>query len=172
MKTHSLLILLVTILAGAHILRAAKVTADIAPPQRREATLDTAEKLTQRQAPQPVSPEIASPFNPANFDQAEPGTKNPTGASAGSTAPVQPPPPPGDRDILENLASRLTPSGTVVMGGKPLLIIDRNRFEVGTKFIVTFNEQDYELELVAIDRTTFTLRYRGEEITRPIKPVK
>ena len=74
--------------------------------------------------------------------------------------------------MLESLAVGLKPSGTFVMNGKHLLIIDRNRFEVGTKFIVSFNNQDYELELVAIDRTTFTLRYRGEEITRPIKPVR
>jgi hypothetical protein len=46
------------------------------------------------------------------------------------------------------------------------------RFEVGTRFTVTYNNQDYELELVAIDRTTFTLRYRGEQLTRPIKSVR
>jgi hypothetical protein len=148
---------------------AAKVTPDVAPPQRREVTVDTAEKLTQRAAPTPVPPESPNPFNPANFDQEAGPRPGPATTTAG---PVAPPRPPGDREILESLASRLTPSGTFVLGGKPLLIIDRNRFEVGTKFIVTFNDQDYELELVTIDRTTFTLRYRGEEITRPIKPVK
>ena len=43
---------------------------------------------------------------------------------------------------------------------------------VGQSFLVTFNGQDHELELIAVERTTFTVRLRGEEITRPIKPTK
>lgn len=154
--------------------QAAKVTADVAPPQRREAVVETAERLTNRPSPAAVPAELASPFNPANFDQADRAGEAGARATPGTTAaagPVEPAKPAGDREILETLAARLTPSGMIAMGGRPLLIIDRNRFEVGTKFIVTYNEQDYELELAAIDRTNFTLRYRGEEITRPIKPV-
>lgn len=150
----------------------AKAAADIAPPQRRQATVDTAEALTQRTPPAPVSSEVKNPFNPADFDPGEQGPPVAASPGAAPAGPVAPPKPPGDREVLETLAARLTPSGMISMGGKPLLIIDRNRFEVGTKFIVTYNEQDFELELVSIDRTTFTLRYRGEEITRPIKPVK
>jgi hypothetical protein len=106
MKIRSCLILLtaVAISSGASRAMAAKVTADIAPPQRREATLETAQKLTQRSAPQPVSPEIASPFNPAGFDQADPGPRTP-GAPVAGPAPVEAPRPPGDREILENLAN-------------------------------------------------------------------
>lgn len=155
--------------------QAAKVTADVAPPQRRDAVVETAERLTNRPSPTAVPAELASPFNPPNFDQAD-RSAGETGGSRGTpgspaAGPVEPAKPAGDREILETLAARLTPSGMIAMGGRPLLIIDRNRFEVGTKFIVTYNEQDYELELAAIDRTNFTLRYRGEEITRPIKPV-
>ena len=58
------------------------------------------------------------------------------------------------------------------IGGSPRLVMGSKRFEVGTRFTVTYNNEDYELELVRIDRTTFTLRYRGEEITRPIKLVR
>jgi hypothetical protein len=156
-------------------LSAAAVKPDIVPPMRRDAAVNVANKLTKRPAPTPVSPELPNPFNPANFNDPDPnaprlpGGARPGAAGAGAAGPVSPP---ADREILDTLAARLTPSGTLSLGGKPLLIIDRNRFEVGTKFIVTFNEQDFELELVAIDRTTFTLRYRGEEVTRPIKPVK
>ena len=154
---------------------AAKVTADVAPPQKREATVDTAERLMRRTPPAALPPETPNPFNPASFDQPDPDAPKsaaPTKATGGNPAPATAARPPGDREILETLAMRLTPSGMIAMGNKPLLIIDRNRFEVGTKFIVTYNDQDYELALVAIDRPTFTLRYRGEEITRPIKPVK
>jgi hypothetical protein len=57
-------------------------------------------------------------------------------------------------------------------GDVPQLVMGSKRFEVGTRFVVTYNGEDYELELVAIARTTFTLRYRGVETTRPIKSVR
>ena len=158
---------------SAVVAEAAIPKPDIVPPMRREASVTLANKLTRRPAPAPVSPELPNPFNPAGFNDPDPDAPRVPGAprpgAPGAPAAVRPP---GDREILDTLAARLTPSGTLSLGGKPLLIIDRNRFEVGTKFIVTYNEQDFELELVAIDRTTFTLRYRGEEVTRPIKPVK
>ena len=53
-----------------------------------------------------------------------------------------------------------------------VLISGTNRIEVGSHFTVVYNGQEYELELVAIDRTTFTVRYKGEEFTRPIKQGK
>lgn len=161
-------------------LSAAKVTADLAPPQRRETSVTVAEQLTQRPAPAPLPAELPSPFNPESFNQPDPdapgapaaGAAGRPGTATNTATTAQPARPAGDREILETLAMRLTPSGMIALGGKPFLIIDRNRFEIGTKFIVTYSEQDYELELVTIDRTTFTLRYRGEEITRPIKSAK
>lgn len=144
---------------------------DLQPPQRREITVATAERLAARPAIPPLPADFASPFSPAGFEQPDPNAVKapaPGGGPGTAPAPVQT----GDREVLETLAARLTPSGTLILGGKPLLIIERNRFEVGTRFIVTYNGEDFELELVAIDRTTFTLRFRGEELTRPIKPVK
>lgn len=152
------------------LLQAARAAADILPPQRRQEIVDTAERLANRPAPAPVPQDTPNPFNPEGYDAPDPATV--PAPSSGTAGPAPVARAPGDREILESLALRLTPSGTMTRNGRPLLIIERNRFEVGTKFIVTYNEQDYELELVAIDRTTFTLRYRGEEVTRPIKPVK
>jgi hypothetical protein len=88
------------------------------------------------------------------------------GAPGPAPAPAKPP---GDHEILESLAAQMKPTGMFVVNGSPRLAIGRKLFEVGTRFTVTYNNQDYELELVTIERTTFTLRYRGEEITRPIK---
>lgn len=170
------LLALAAVLGAPATAFAAKAAADITPPQRRQAIVDTAERLSRR-APAPELPaELASAFNPVGFDQPDPETLKANAAAAAAqragAAPVVPAGPTTDREILETLAQRLTPSGTFLIGGKPLLIINRNRFEVGTKFTVTYNETDYELQLVAIDRTTFTLRYHSEEITRPIKPVR
>ncbi len=158
-------------------LQAAAPRTDILPGGRRQASVDLATRLANRPPPAPLPTNVTNPFAPPGFDEPDPvpEVKPPTaagGAGQPGGEPSGPPPPPTDRTVLESLAVGLKPSGTFVMNGKHLLIIDRNRFEIGTKFIVTFNNQDYELELVAIDRTTFTLRYRGEEITRPIKPVR
>jgi hypothetical protein len=155
--------------AGLPLGAAPAPKSDLQPPQRRETSVATAERLAVRPAVPPLPADFPNPFNPVGFDQPDPGAvKTPAPGGAVAQVPVQT----GDREILETLAARLTPSGTLILGGKPLLIIERNRFEVGTRFIVTYNGEDFELELVAIDRTTFTLRFRGEELTRPIKPVK
>lgn len=169
----ALVLLPALVLAAAPLARAAAAKSDIVPAQRRQTVVETAERLTRRPVPPPVPADRPNPFNPADFDLPDPDAPKPAGAAPRPGAgPAQPAAPSGDREILESLAQRLNPSGMFMIGGRPLLVIDRNRFEVGTKFIVTFNDKDYELELVAIDRTTFTLRYRNEEITRPIKPVR
>ncbi len=171
--TRPILIAVLSVSAGALISPAfaAKVTADLTPAPRRQASVETAARLIGRVPPADLPADAASPFNPAGFDLVEP---DPTAIAAtkrasGSTVV---PAPMTTRDVLEALAQRLNPSGTIVIDNKPLLLIDRNRFEVGTKFVVTYELREYELQLVSIDRTTFTLRYRGEEISRPIKPLK
>ncbi len=170
--------------AQAFSAAAAAVTSDLVPPARRQATVEVAERLTRPPAPAPLPAELPQPFNPPGFEQPDPdevkaavpaGPRTAAGgpgASGPTAAPAQPAGPVGDRETLEVLGGLLKPSGSITLGGRPRLIIGTNRFEVGTKFGVTYNNQDYELELVAIDRTTFTLRYRGEEITRPIRPTR
>lgn len=180
------------------VFSASKSTSDLMPPVRRQKSVEIAQRLTRPPTPAPVPEDLPNPFNPTDFSlpdpeevkaaqaaAARPGAARPPGAGSGgavgggagratggAVAPAQPAGPAGDRETLEVLAAKLVPGGVFVVGGKALLIIGKNRFEVGTRFGVTYNNQDYELELVAIDRTTFTLRYRGEEITRPIKPVR
>lgn len=153
---------------------AAKATSDLAPPPKRQATVDIAEKLANR-APLPAVPaDLPSPFNPPDFDKPEVDPNAPkTDPQPGQVqvAPAQPPPP-TDREVLEAIAARIPSTGTINARGKNMLTLatkpPRN-LQVGDSLVVSHNNQDYELELVAIDRTTFTLRYRGMEHTRPIK---
>lgn len=152
---------------------AARVIPDLQPPQKRQATVAVAERLVKRPAPEPIGSDLVSPFSPLSFERPEGSV---AGAASAARAPAGAPPPVAApltvRQTLENLAAQITPSGMIMMRGAPRLVIGNKPFEVGTRFTATFNNQDYELELIAIDRTTFTLRYRGEEITRPIKPVR
>lgn len=160
---------LVVFLAGVAF--AAKPTSDLQPLHKRQLTVTAGERLASRKVPSPVPADLPSPFNPKDFekpDPADPGYQAPV-VTAGSQ-PVKPVSPPGDRETLETLAAQILPSG-MIERGKRLLTIGGKFFEVGTRFVASYSNQEYELELVAIDRTTFTLRYRGEEITRPIKSV-
>jgi hypothetical protein len=154
---------------------AAKVTSDLVPPAKRQASVELAERLAKRTPPAPLPADLASPFNPPGFDK--PDRAAPGAAAGGPSAPAskasaEPAGPASDRETLEMLAAQIKPSGTIQLRGAPRLIINNKPFEIGTRFTATFNNQDYELELVAIDRTSFTLRYRGEEVTRPIQRVR
>ena len=161
------------LLVATSALHAAKATPDLLPPQRRQTTVVTAERLARQTPPPPLPGNLVSPFNPKNFDKTEETEAPRTNAEQPASAPEKPAAPLGDRQILEVLAAQLSPTGTMThFDGTPRLVMGSKRFEIGTRFTVTYNNQDYELELVSIDRTTFTLRYRGEEITRPIKSVR
>lgn len=162
----------------------AKPISDLVSKEKRQVTVELAQYLTRPAEVTPVPADLKHPFNPAGFDQPDPEELRAAAAAynkgvgvapgSGGGAPVvsQAPQQPGDREILENLAAKLPTTGSMIFEGRPLLLAGRNRLEVGNKFTVSSNGQDYELELIAIDRTTFTLRYHGEEVTRPIKTGK
>lgn len=151
---------------------AARVNPDLPPPQKRQASVATAERLAEKRTPPSLGSGLVSPFNPLGFDQPDQGSAPAAPVARGGTANPAPARALTARETLELLAAQITPSGMITRRDTPLLIIGSKPFEVGTRFTASYNNQDYELELVAIDRTTFTLRYRGEDITRPIKPVR
>ena len=176
MNTRTLQLVVVASFALAVPARmlAARVASDLQPPQKRQSTVSTAERLAQRKALPPLPEDLQSPFDPAGFEKPDPADMQANTAApqastgtrtAASAAPIAPP---TDRETLEKLAAQITPTGMMHLRGTPRLVIGNKPFEIGTRFTATYNNQDYELELVAIERTTFTLRYRGEEITRPI----
>lgn len=170
-------------LAPLAALAAAAATAsksDLVSPEKRRVTVELAQHLTRAPEPRPVPADLANPFNPVGFDQPDPEEVRQAALAyqkaggGGAPAPNAPPRAPGDREILERLAALLPTSGTMMFNGEPLLILTGGRVKIGDRFTVSdkSTNQDYELELTAIDRTTFTLRYHGEEIVRPIHPGK
>jgi hypothetical protein len=164
MTSPRLLLLPVVAAALPAVLRAA--APDIQTPQARQVTVGNAERLWRRPIPPQLTTDLPSPFNPIGFERPDGG--DPAGRSAAGARSG----PAGDRETLDQIAAQINPSGVLMLRGAPRLIISNRPFEVGTRFTASYGGQDYELELVAIDRTTFTLRYRSEEITRPIKPVR
>lgn len=159
--------LFLPLLAAAVLAPAVRSAApDIQTPQTRQVTVANAERLWRRPVPQQLTTDLPSPFNPIGFERPDGGDAAARAGGGGRSAPA------GDRETLDQIAAQINPSGVLMLRGAPRLIISNRPFEVGTRFTASYGGQDYELELVAIDRTTFTLRYRSEELTRPIKPVR
>jgi hypothetical protein len=184
-KTLKITFVLFLFVCGPVFAAVGKSLADIVSPEKRRVTVDLAVRLARAPEPAPLPAELAQPFNPSNFDQPDPddlraaaaaaGRANATGTPSGAKPPpVDAPRPAGDREILETIAARILPTGTMKISGEPLLTFGRKNVKIGSRFTVTnpANGQEYELELIAIDSTTFSLRYRNEEITRPIKSGK
>lgn len=165
-----------------------KPVADLVSPEKRRSIVELAQRLTRPPEPVRLSLDLAQPFNPPGFDQPDPeelraaaaasakavaagGLPGAGGAggAAGAPAPLL-----GDRELLESIAAKILPTGMIKVGAEPLLIFGRRNVKIGGSFTVTnpANGQDYTLELIAIEPPSFTLRYRNEVITRPIKSGK
>ena len=183
MKTRILIALLLAVAAGPVRLLAARSSPEVHPPQRRSVAVAAADQLAQVRVIAPLPADLVSPFAPPDLDKPDPAELQAAmlaaqraaaanGAPKKGTPTVQRSTAATDRETLEKLAAQIQPSGAMQVRGTSRLLIGGKAFEVGTRFTATYNNLDYELELVAIDRTTFTLRYRGEDITRPIKTVR
>ena len=142
---------------------------DVIPPaQARATTMAFANKLVEAgkttEAPNAVpDTTLRSPFvldeSPASAISQEGGGKSP------STGPVAV----ANRGKLDAIAPQVTPSGTVTIGGVPILLFGKKKLKVGDHLPIIFEAQPYELEISDIQQTSFTLRLNGEEVTRPIK---
>ena len=71
--------------------------------------------------------------------------------------------------MLQRIAAGIKPSGVMMLGGSPLLLIREKKLKVGDNLTITFEGNAYTLVVTGIDRTSFKLRLNNEEITRPIK---
>ncbi len=142
---------------------------DIASKETRDKAIELAQTLAKVETPSSLADvQLPKPFNPPGFglasaDEAHPASE---AASAGPAKAF------GDKEILAAIAPRILPTGTFTMGSERLLMFGKKKLKAGDHLTVNFEGQDYTLELVAIDRTNFTLRLSHEEITRPIKPGK
>jgi hypothetical protein len=150
---------------------AAATKSDLASPEARRSVVELATGLAQVGKPVPVPDGIKTPFNPPGFDR--PDAEEQKALSATLTA-IQGSGPKmyTPREILEAVAPRIQPSGTVDMKGKQMLSYGKKYYKVGDKFTITYEGTDYEVTLTAIGKIDFKLSYRNEEITRPIKSGK
>lgn len=158
-------------LAFVAAVRAAAPASDLLPPERRRQTVELALRFAAPPTPREVPADAVYPFNPPAFGQPDPEELRAI-AAAQAAANAAAAKPSTDRALLDVIAARIMPSGTLILGGESLLIFGQKRLRVGDRLTVSYDGRDYELELTAIERTTFTLRLNRDEITRPIKPGK
>ena len=155
----------------------ARVDSEIASPEKRRVSVDQAVKLAKQTKAAALPAEIALPFAPPGFEltdaeeaAAAAAAARLAAASNGSNAAG--PAPPSDHELLEAIVGKIRPSGTLVLGGQPILMIGKRFVKTGAHFTVTYKGSDYDLELTEIDGSNFTLRYKSEVITRPIQTGK
>ena len=175
MKTPIVSVALLVLLPAAA--GAAGVVADLPVPEQRRPIVEMAQRLAAAPALAPLPADLVQPFNPTAFGQPDPEELRAIAAAravaAASSAQTQAQTKPTtDRALLELIASRITPSGTLILGDKAMLIFGQKRLRVGDRLTVTYDGRDYELELIGISPANFSLRLNQEEITRPIKPAK
>jgi hypothetical protein len=152
----------------------ARVESDIVPPDKRRPSVEKAAQIAKMGKPDALPATLSLPFAPPGFDltDAEEAAAAAAAALQNNKGNPAAPPAPTDRQLFEEIANKIRPSGTSVFNGKPLLMIGNKFVKTGSHFTVTYKGNDYDLELTQIDGSNFTLRYKSEEITRPIKTGK
>jgi hypothetical protein len=148
-----------------------RVESEITSPEKRKISVDLAAALAKPSVVKPVPDTLDVPFSPPNFEltDAEEAAAAALEARRNAAAgqPVQSIK--SDRDLLEEIVAKVRPSGSINLGGNPLLMFGKRFVKTGAHFTFTYKGIDYDLELTQIDGTNFTLRYKNEEITRPIQ---
>ena len=143
----------------ASVAAAQSAAVDISPPKQREALLSSARKvLSDRSGPLTV-PEV--PPDPFQWPT-EPETV------VQETTEVVDPPVMGS-DLLAKLAAQIPATGTMNLGGQPILLLGQKRLKVGDTVTISFDGQNYDLSIAAIAPTSFTVK-RGDLVhTRPTR---
>jgi len=144
---------------------------DISSPTARKDILTAALRLVEPGPIAPLPADVNQPFNPEAFGQPDADELAAIAAArAAEAAALNKAKPASEADLLERIAERVIPSGTMTLNGEPLLIFGQRKLRVGDRLTVTYDGRDYDLELTAVQRLNFTLRLNRAEITRRINP--
>lgn len=144
----------------------------VTSPAKRQQAIDRAKAFV---APREISAVTIDPFYSQAFTDAAAAVgrvsnvTTPAASTGGPATPATPAGPKNDKELLAAIATSLKPSGYIVIGGAPSLSFGQKRVKAGGILTITFEGTQYTLEVVNIDRTTFTLRLNREEYTRNIK---
>ncbi len=151
----------------------AKPTSDLVSPEHRRGAVQQALQLARPAPLAALSASLPQPFNPPGFEQADSEEVRALAVAQAAAATVATPAKPAtDRELLVHIAARIQPSGTFRVGDSTFLLFGQKRLRPGDILTISYDGHDYQLELAAIDQSTFTLRLNQEEYTRPLKSGK
>jgi len=167
MKTarHFHLLPFVCLLLAAPAVAAPK--SDIPSPVARKKSVDLAAQIAQPPATIANDVALKSPFHPDSFKQPDPEDTHGKGA-----APAGQPKVLSEKDLLLAISEKIIPSGTATLGGEQVLLIRQKKIKKGDRLSISFDGQNYEVEITDIQRTTFSIRLNRTEVSRPIKSGK
>lgn len=74
-----------------------------------------------------------------------------------------------DAEVLEAVAPKIRPTGTMLIGNEQYLLLAGKRFRAGDQISVTFDGLVYRLSITSIERNSYTLRLNDEELERDFK---
>ena len=77
-----------------------------------------------------------------------------------------------DEEFLGRLAAQLAPTGVFIFGDQTFLLFGEKKVKVGDTILIPFDNNSYEVELVGLTRTSFTVKLNQAEVSRSIKPAK
>jgi hypothetical protein len=167
MRTTAKFLMRLLPLLGLCLLTARAVDEKVESPAKRTEAIDQGKALL---ATKDKAPEVKDPFHSIAYDQTLAANTG-RGSAAAAESPVARPVsgPRANRDLLQAIAANLQPSGYFVLGGEPTLVFGQKRVKAGGSITIRFEDADYTLQIVSIERPNFTLRLNNEEFTRPIK---
>jgi hypothetical protein len=133
--------------------------ADIPPPETRTAIVAKITKLAESRGKAVViADNLVNPFTGIIREASQPEVATgpiPIGLSG--------------PELLSQLASTIPSTGTLVFGGNAMLLLGPKKIKVGEKIPVSFEGKDYQLTLIAVTPTTFTVQLGNELSTRTVR---
>ncbi len=132
--------------------------AAISTPESREKVLATLAKITDGRASALAAAPAKDPFNPPVADLRD------LAPSTNGDGPRR-----SDEELVPQLAALLQPTGSMTLGGEPVLLFTERRQKIGDKVAVTLDGVEYVVEIVSIANNRFRIRYNDREAERTIK---
>lgn len=138
-------------------------TVDVSPLKQREQLVSSAQKVFADRGSEPVLPQVvANPFLEKPLPES---VSDPTSAPTGQTLPEGPNP----VELLGKAASRIAATGTANLGGQFYLLAGQKKFKVGDKLTIDYDGLPYEVVIVSITPTSFTVKKGDLSHTRAIR---
>ena len=72
-------------------------------------------------------------------------------------------------ELLSQLSAKIHSTGTLIFGGNAMLLLGSKKAKVGDKITVSNDGIDYELTLVNVTSTSFTVKLGEALSTRPVR---